>query len=453
MTSFRELLDARVAQLRAHPRVRVTNYWVGPPASESELSEVEAKVGPLPPSIRAFYSQSNGLQLRWIDTENPEYTDRDEAPMVSSYVWRAIADAAGADGRVDIGPVATLLEPEDLYDDGDEVLAFDTLDDIGMVAFARGAAVTTRLRIGSDHNVCWDELPFDFDAYLALIVATFGHAERRKKACFDKGPREPVALEELVSRVVVTAQRLARDLPRVEFEDERYHRVRLRGTTLSVNARGDDAASILHVRTDLGGDVYVPRRNAVAIEANMDAYELARNNPEGYLSALVQVSSAASRGMFASLWGKRGSGRMKHPELPSFAPEVFRVLGLFAPLDPERVATDLAKVYATWLAEVGPATDVQSFDSLHDLADTLTVILGRPMPSRPQGLLLRQLADLASSVEALVASRRGEPRLLAEHASYWRKVAAGTAARLVAVAEPWHTLGTSIGLEPIALLG
>ena len=174
MNLFRERLESLVAELTRHPRVRVTHFWMGPRATEAELSEVERVVGPLPPSVRAFYAAVNGVQLRWIDRESPEYTDADEGPMGTTYVLRMAADAHGGDGLVDIGPVATLLDVEDIYSDGDEVRAFDTIDDIGMVAFARGAAVTTRLRVGSDHNVEWDAIPFDFTEYLELLLATLG---------------------------------------------------------------------------------------------------------------------------------------------------------------------------------------------------------------------------------------------------------------------------------------
>jgi len=448
MKSFREALSARVAELRAHPRVRVTNFWLGPPATEDELARVEAVLGPLPPSVRAFYAETNGVQLRWIDTENPGYTDADETKTVTTPSSRAFADGADADGRVDIAPVTALLEPDDSFDNGDEFRGFDVLDDYGTVAFAASEPpLSTRLRIGSDHNACWDPVPFDFADYVALVVATYGHVDRRRDACFGKASRAEVALSELVSRAPVKAERLLQGLPRVEFADERYHSTRLRGTTVSVHALGADPSSLLRIRTDLGGDVYVPRRCATPIEGTEDTYELARSDPGGYLRALTQVSPVASRGMLAAIWGEPGFGRMKLPGVPAFAPEAFRLRGLFAPLDLDTLASGLALLLLGWL-QSGSRHERE----VYNLADAITLFIGGE-PSRLSSSAKGDITRLAAAVDGVVAAGRGEPQHLAEHARYWRDVVAGRSAPLVAAHEPWHTLGTSVGLEALPLMG
>jgi hypothetical protein len=467
MKHFRATLEARIAELQAHPRVRVTNAWFGPPATEAELQEVESQLGPLPPSVRAFYAETNGVQLRWIDTESPAYSDGDEAPRFSTHVWRATADRDTGDGLVDIGPVATLLEPEDLYDDGDEVRAFDTINDIGMVAFTRGAKVTTRLRIGSDHNVCWDELPFEFEAYLTLILNTYGHAERRKAACFGKQPTEAVSLESLLWPAPLAAERVSAGAQRIEFEDERYANPRLRGTATQVLPRGNDPTSLLRVRTDLGEDIYLARRRATPLVEPPDTYELARRNPGDFLTALSQVSPVAARGMFSGIWGNPGHSRQGYTTFPVLLPPgVWRVVALFLPVERSLLVTELARLLVRWLEEAINVYRSLSTSRLDDallhaivrLAYAITANIGwtgagggasrAPLSTAT----LRQLSSLVAAADshAKVSGWQFDP--LADSSAYWRAVIAGAAPALNPFDGPWHHLGTRDGLEAIPFL-
>lgn len=455
MSHFRERFEACVSELERHPRIWVTHHWLGPPASETELAAVETALGPLPPSVRAFYAATNGVQLRWIDRESPHYTDQDENAGVacSAFVPRMAADAQGGDGLVDIGPIETLLEAEDLYSDGDEVRAFDTIDDLGMVAFARGTAVTTRLRIGSDHNVCWDELPFEFSDYVELLVDTYGHAERRRAACFGKQPTKAVSLESLLWPAPLSPRALAQGHARIDFEDERYSSVRLRGTAVSLHPRGNDSTSLLRVHTDLGEDIYLARRLASPVAEPPDAYERVRQNPSAFLAAISQVSPVTARGMFGGVWGARGQSRVRDSHFPiALSPEVWRVVGLFSPVAPTEVVPELAKILLGWLGEAKSGTNQGQILAISDLSETLTAVLGRAMPERMPQTILRQLADLATAADTYGASfpRTPSPPFLSEHATYWRSVVAGTAVPLQTPKS--HKLGASLGLLGFPLL-
>lgn len=453
MNLLRERLESLVAELTRHPRVLVTHFWMGPRATEAELSEVERVVGPLPPSVRAFYAAVNGVQLRWIDRESPEYTDADEGPMGTTYVVRMGADAHGGDGLVDIGPVATLVEVEDIYSDGDEVRAFDTIDDIGMVAFARGAAVTTRLRVGSDHNVEWDAIPFDFTEYLELLLATYGHAAHRKRVCFGKAPLGKVALPTLLRPAPLSATALSEGPVRVQFRDERYSRVSLRGTASSVHPRGADRTSLLRVRTDLGEEIYLARRCASPLSDPFDAYERVRHGPAEFLRAISQVSPVAARRMFEGIWGPRGNSRVRDEGFPvPLQPEVWRVYALFGHLDVVEVVSELAKVFSAWIEESGGRTSHGHMDALVGIAETLTAVLGRALPMRLPEAIPRTLVRLVPAVDAYVASfpRMPSPPVVFEHAAYWRAIVAGVA---VPLAPPRsHRFGTRVGLEALPLL-
>lgn len=455
MTHFRQAFEARVSELLQHPRVRVTHYWMGPPASEAALAAVESALGPLPPSVRAFYAETNGVQLRWIDCENPAYSDGDESPMRNTYVWGMTSEVSG-DGLIDIGPVESLLQTEDPYEIGDEVRAFDTIDDIGMVAFARGKTVTTRLRIGSDHNTDWDDVPFEFSDYLELLVDLYGHANVRKKACFGKSQSRDVALASLLRPAPLapsTVGGAAIKLERIMFADERYSRVTLRGTASSFHPLGNDPTSLVRVRTDLGEEIYLARRRASPLTDLRDAYELAREAPGAFLTAMAQVSPAASRGMFGSIWGQRGNSHVRHVPFPiGIAPEAWRVFALFSTLDPHVVVAELGKVLSGWLLEAGSRARHEHTVVIMDAAETLTAILARTMPRLPPAPLCRQLTDLAKAADAFGASfsLTPSPPPLSEHAAYWRSAISGTAIPLLPPIS--HKFGTSVGLEALPLL-
>ena len=66
--------DEMVENLKSHSRVQMLTYHKAKPLSEQSLERIEKRLGyRLHDSIRSFYLQCNGLQLRWMDKKNPNY--------------------------------------------------------------------------------------------------------------------------------------------------------------------------------------------------------------------------------------------------------------------------------------------------------------------------------------------------------------------------------------------
>ncbi len=240
---------------------------------------------------------------------------------------------------------------------------------------------------------------------------------------------------------------------RVAFEDARYGGVQLRGTVVSMHPYGKDPTFFLRVRTDMGEEIYLPRRRAAVVAEAHDAYELARQSPASFLAAISQVSPAAARGMFSGIWGKRGSSRSRPDYFPVPIPhEAWRVVSLFSSLEPAVVVAELGKVLSGWLAEPGTRTTDQVV-AIHDVGAALTAVLARAMPRPWPAALRQQLTDLAKA-----ADKYGEPlrRLLpsppplSDEAAYWRSAVSGTAVPLLPPES--HKRGTSVDLEGIPLL-
>ena len=73
VNDFMERFSVMVDELLLDPRVLVTNYCVGEPASEATIQQVEAALGwALHESIKSFFRQANGLQLRWLQVGGKE---------------------------------------------------------------------------------------------------------------------------------------------------------------------------------------------------------------------------------------------------------------------------------------------------------------------------------------------------------------------------------------------
>ena len=67
---FRQDLTRVIERELDSPGTSVTTWYVGPPATEAQLSAAEAAFGvPLDPALRAFYTQCDGAQFRCDDTQ------------------------------------------------------------------------------------------------------------------------------------------------------------------------------------------------------------------------------------------------------------------------------------------------------------------------------------------------------------------------------------------------
>jgi hypothetical protein len=66
VSKYKGRFEALLGEVRNNPALEVVEYTVHPPAEEKALRAVEKKLGAaLAPAIRDFYSEMNGLKLRW----------------------------------------------------------------------------------------------------------------------------------------------------------------------------------------------------------------------------------------------------------------------------------------------------------------------------------------------------------------------------------------------------
>ncbi len=418
MLRFREAFETCVARLHAVPQIAVTHCWLGAPATDQAIAEAEAAIGPLPATLRAFYKQCDGAQLRWIDRESPEFDADDDKPLVTTYDWLVEGNDRSADGVIHLLPLRGLCEDRD-GEEEEGVRSFDVFGaSSGTVALVctdgRGGrgALTTSLSFGSDSNACWDRCDIELAAYLEAVLGCYGHIDRRIDLLVGRAkagwtlplrralPRGPAA-----------------DQVRVQWSDPAYGYAVLRGTLVS--SEGDELR--------IASDLWIPgfserivvreRRRTQHLATPGDAYELARSAPAAFLRALTEVSPAAARGMFASV---RGDVRGLHrdPRFPTtFSPSVFMVLALFAEVEAAAVFAAFAALLRRWM--LVPVTEHAAYGPVDDLAEAITALLVTRSPRPSQDL--RQLVD-----EALLFARKrpaatDDLRPLAAHIDYWRR--------------------------------
>ncbi|NOU31415.1 MAG: SMI1/KNR4 family protein [Polyangiaceae bacterium] len=419
MLRLREAFEACVAHLRAQSQIAVTHCWLGPPATDEEIAEVEAAVGPLPGDVRALYKQCNGVQLRWIDRESPEFDADDEKPLVTTYDWLVEGNEPSADGVIHFVPVHRLDDPGSMYTDEDDgVRVFDAFGaSSGMVALVREdgpngkGPLTTRLSLGSDSNACWDRCSMTFGAYVEAVLGCYGHIRRRIDLLLGLAkPGWTIPLRPPLPRGP------AADKVRVQWSDPTYGYAVLRGTLLS--SEGDQ----LHIAADLRIPgfservVVRERRQTDLLATPGDTYELARSAPGAFLRALTEVSPAAARGMFASV---RGDIRQLHrdPRFPTtFSPSVFVVLALFAELEGATVLAAFAALLRQWM--LVPVTEHAAYGPVDDLAEAITALLVTT-PVTPTAEL-RRLVDEAELFAKKRPGASNELRPLIAHVDYWR---------------------------------
>ncbi|MFN8393770.1 MAG: pentapeptide repeat-containing protein [Bacteroidia bacterium] len=104
--------DAMVKALRESTVAVVLDYHTFSPLRDADIAEVETKIGfHLPEALRAFYQQTNGLQLRWIRKDNPQYDPERDRPQSTPLFWDwQPANEDREDGLVFLLPLERLMD-------------------------------------------------------------------------------------------------------------------------------------------------------------------------------------------------------------------------------------------------------------------------------------------------------------------------------------------------------
>jgi len=186
-TDWLSRFDKMVAELKAHPKVDLLNVDVGKPVKESKVASVEKILGAkLPPALRSFYLQCNGLSLRWIHKNNEEY-DR-SAPVTS----RRLSMGELEDGA-DTGCILILPIEEVFFHDYESLFGFKTRHLLDCFHFFHhafflfkkddGTALEEPIVVmGEDYGVDISQsLVMDIGSYLELLLGTYGCTGARQQ--------------------------------------------------------------------------------------------------------------------------------------------------------------------------------------------------------------------------------------------------------------------------------
>lgn len=188
-----------VAELREHPRVAITNLWIGEPITEEELESIEQELGfTLDEELKNLYRQANGVQLLWMDRESEDFDEDGYEGIDTRHNSYLCGDWDQATGIINIIPLRdSLLDEEGMNEFLNEGNTFDEpAHPFDMFSFFNTAVLYlnpqtpgTILRIGDDHDATFDDSnEINLSTYLESILRHRGMVDPRRGEFFsDKG--------------------------------------------------------------------------------------------------------------------------------------------------------------------------------------------------------------------------------------------------------------------------
>lgn len=208
MKNYLNEFNAMVEEIKNHQELVLLNTHVCPPVTQAEIDEVQEELGfQLEPSILDFYKQANGLSLRWIHKENPNY-EPEEYTYSDKFMshFDVIDNNGEEDGCICILPLKKMLVginwKDHLYfDDDDEdkkefmgksydslefdrsLRPFDYFNFYNMAAFfIKEKTAPLPVIMGDDHGACFDDsLITSFQSYMNFVLAHYGATAPRKE--------------------------------------------------------------------------------------------------------------------------------------------------------------------------------------------------------------------------------------------------------------------------------
>jgi hypothetical protein len=186
-------LDAKIAQLRAHPDIQIVSYAAGPPVSEARIAAAEQKLGgKLPVAMANLYRQADGLSLLWIDKKWPYHEEHGEVTPLAhrrAHYKEVISLESRLQGCINILPFEAMLwgqswEDEIWFDhmEGDELAFAKGLRVIDYYNFYNMAALgihpdlaSAQIHIGGDHGASFSDVePMSAEDYFEHVLARAG---------------------------------------------------------------------------------------------------------------------------------------------------------------------------------------------------------------------------------------------------------------------------------------
>lgn len=204
--SYIERFSAITTEIEHHPLLELLEFRLNPPVSKNVIADVENKIGhALPAPMRDFYSQSNGLKLRWrilpdlprravqkisekFDDYSIELPENEDIPFAQINIvsledcflnlnWEGF-EFGEPEKTIDYGGVVYLhdefarrLKPFDLFSTY-QCMAIVLEPDI----------INLKVILLSDHYIQWHFSRItDFASYLEMLIVTRGIVASRDR--------------------------------------------------------------------------------------------------------------------------------------------------------------------------------------------------------------------------------------------------------------------------------
>lgn len=202
--NYIEAFNNLARELARHSKIELLGYHTFAPLTELELEALEAKYNcQLDDTIRRFYTQTNGLQLRWMFKDNPAYrTDkyppfhRSTAPVGWDYTAESFGKENGCALLLPLEEVLRNVVSPNVYQEditlGNKsystidfhtcIRPFDNFSYYCNMAFFLPKGQSPLVLLGDEVGTCFKDSRWtSFATYLDFILASKAFGRRRKE--------------------------------------------------------------------------------------------------------------------------------------------------------------------------------------------------------------------------------------------------------------------------------
>ncbi|MCH2044447.1 MAG: pentapeptide repeat-containing protein [Saprospiraceae bacterium] len=206
MKNYLQRFKKMVSVLHAHPKVQLLHFNTFPPCSEETFEAIEQKCGQaLDSNLKAFYRETNGLQLTWILKTNDCYQPQQHRYNQEPLVWDfATQEFRSEDACIMILPIEQVFSSLD-YPSSNTGANNPELDFLGynfsfnqfysnlyvfdafskfcdMALFRDTQHKRWLVLMGDEGGECYtDSRLTDFDSYIEFLLAYKGYCQKRKQ--------------------------------------------------------------------------------------------------------------------------------------------------------------------------------------------------------------------------------------------------------------------------------
>lgn len=164
LSRFQNMAD----EIRQHSQVELLSFHSFPPVKEEQFEFLEKKYNTtFPKSVRAFYQETNGLQLSWILKNNEHFSKEKYSPSNEIIPWDFFEkNIKFEDGVIMLLPLELALGKN----------TFDAFSHFYNMIFT---LEKFHLTLSEDEHFSDEFLTTDFDSYLEFLLAGKGLVSRR----------------------------------------------------------------------------------------------------------------------------------------------------------------------------------------------------------------------------------------------------------------------------------